>query len=150
TILKDTFVIGAGELWSNVAAHQGGFCVRLSGIMKFYDNDGNSLGEADTADASLRDNTGAVIFSFDRGRGDGTRIVSHINSPYVFLAGRNSEASQHVRVAVWDSRTRTLVTSTNVSELTAAEGGGDNASFHPTWDRVGAAADALNRVAVAY
>ncbi|HXJ57472.1 MAG TPA: hypothetical protein VNU68_12505 [Verrucomicrobiae bacterium] len=150
TIVKDTFVIGAGELWSNVAAHQGGFCVRLNGVMKFYDNDGNFLGEDDTAEASLKDDTGAVIFSFDRGRGDGTRIVSHINSPYVFLAGRNNEASQHVRVAVWDSRNRALVAATNVSELTAAEGGGDNASFHPTWDRVGAAADALNRVAVAY
>jgi len=150
TIVKDTFVIGAGELWSNVAAHQGGFCVRLSGVMKFYDNDGNFLGEDDTAEATLKDDTGAVTFSFDRGRGDGTRIASHINSPYVFLAGRNNEASQHVRVAVWDSRNRALVTSTNVSELTPEKGGGDSRDFQPTWDRVGVAVDALNRIAVAY
>jgi hypothetical protein len=150
TIVKDTFVIGAGELWSNVAAHQGGFCVRLSGIMKFYDNDGNFLGEDDTAEADLRDDMGTVTFSFDRGRGDGTRIASHINSPYVFLAGRNNQASQHVRVAVWDSRSRALIASTNVSELAADEGGSDSINFHPLWDRVGVAVDALNRVAVAY
>src|SRR4030095_4520617 len=101
-------------------------------------------------EADLHDDLGTVTFSFDRGRGDGTRIASHINSPYVFLAGHNNQASQHVRVAVWDSRSRAMIASTNVSELTVEEGGSDSASFHPLWDRVGAAVDALNRIAVPY
>src|SRR5205814_4368986 len=84
SIVQDSFVIGPGELWSNVCAFKGGFCVRLSGQLLFYDNSGNFQGGTDQNDAALPD------FTFDRGRGDGTRIASHINSNYVFLAGSSN------------------------------------------------------------
>lgn len=129
-IVRDTFVIDLGQIWSNVAAYKGGFCVRINGNLRFYDNGGNFLGAVDQVTSGV---------SFDRGRGDGTRIAAHINSPYVFLAGK-ATTDTTVRLAVWDARDRSFVAKADVSE----------GAFPGTPDRVNLAVDALNRVTVAW
>jgi hypothetical protein len=144
TIVKDSFVIGAGEIWSNVAAYRGGFCVRLGGVLYFFDNDGNPTGNVDQGTAGV---------NFDRGRGDGTRIASHVNTPYVYLAGQAVDPAttiNAVRVAAFDSRTASFVSVINVSELTEANGGTDPVDFRPVFDRVNLAVDACDRLTVAY
>lgn len=146
SIVKESFVVAPTEIWSNLAAYKGGFCVRVGGVLKFYDNDGTLRGEADQADPNLVDPLGNPV-TFDRGRGDGTRIASHINSPYVFLAGKSGA---DVRIAVWDSRDFSYVAQANVNELTEGNGGTDDDDFRVTFDRVNLAVDALNRVVVAY
>ncbi|HLJ94762.1 MAG TPA: hypothetical protein VKU02_16360 [Gemmataceae bacterium] len=149
SIVKDSFVIGPGTIWSNVAAFKGGFCVRLNGILMFYDNSGTLQGEASQSDAAFVDNQGNV-FSFSGDRGDGTRIASHINSNYVSLAGAGGSPLSQVRVAVWDARDQSFQGSINVNELSAANGGTDPVDFLPTFDRANLAVDALNRVLVTY
>ncbi|MBM3835367.1 MAG: hypothetical protein FJ403_19245 [Verrucomicrobia bacterium] len=152
-IVKDTFLIAEGDIWSNLAAHKGGFVVRRGGVLYFHDNDGNLKGQTPQADGLPQ----GVIF--DAGRGDGTRIASHINSSYVFLAGNTTESRdvdgaptkfEVARLAVWDTSTRKLVTVANVSELAAAHGGTDASDFNADLDRMNLAVDALNRVTVAY
>ncbi len=131
TVAKESFLVANGDLWANVAAFKGGFVVRVARMLYFFDNAGNSLG--DPVDQSTSGE------NFDRGRGDGTRLGGHINSPYVCLVGRvlNSTA---VRVAVWDASTRAFVTVADVSE------GG----FRADADRAVVAIDALNRIVVAW
>jgi hypothetical protein len=152
-IVKDTFLVANGDIWSNVAAHKGGFTVRRGGAFYFYDNAGNLKGQTPLADGLP---AGVV---FDGGRGDGTRIASHINSSYVYLAGNTSESVEvdgqpttveTVRIAVWDTRTQKLVTVANVNESTAARGGTDAGSFSADFDRVNLAVDALDRITVSY
>ncbi len=138
SVVEDSFVISSGSIWSNIAAFEGGFCVRVGGVLKFYDNTGEFEGQVDQESSG---------FSFDRGRGDGTRIAGHINSPYVFLAG---ESGADVRLAVWDARDQACLAQINVNELTLEEGGTDEADFRPDINRVDLAVDALNRVVVTY
>jgi hypothetical protein len=142
TIVQPTFVIGSGQqLWSNVSAFNGGFCVRYDAIMMFFDNTGALQASDSQQDADTPQ------FSFDGGRGDGTRIASHINSNFVFLAGANGG---EVRLAVWDARDGSFHGSINVNELSPANGGTDSVDFQPSFDRVNLAVDALNRVLVTY
>jgi len=146
SIVKESFVAAVGEIWCNLAAFKGGFCVRVAGVLKFYDNDGALQGEANQADPNLLDPLGNPIV-FDATRGDGTRIAGHINSPYVFIAGK---VGSDVRIAAWDSRDFTYVAQANVNELTLANGGVDTADFRPALDRASLAVDALSRVVVTY
>jgi hypothetical protein len=127
SIVKDTWKVADGDIWSNAAAYKGGFAVRASGIIYFYNNAGDLTGQIDQKPPTGGD--------FDRGRGDGTRIASHINTPYVFLAG---VINQLPNLAVYDSRDASFVTVSTVSEL----------GFAGAWDRIGLAVDALNRVVV--
>ena len=53
SIVQDSFVIGPGQIWSNICAFNGGFCVRLNGILMFYDNSGTLLGLANQSDAPM-------------------------------------------------------------------------------------------------
>lgn len=131
TVVKEAFKVANGDLWSNVAAFQGGFAVRVAGVIYFYNNAGDLMGSAD------QDTTSGE--QFDRGRGDGTRISGHINAPYVFLAGK-IRSGNVVKVAAWDVRTRGFVASAEVSE----------AGFAGNFDRVNIASDALSRVAVGW
>src|SRR5207249_3805385 len=89
-------------------------------------------------------------FAFSRDRGDGTRMASHINSNYVFLAGSANSPLRECRVAVWDARDQSFQGSVNVNELSVANGGSDAADFQPALDRANLAVDALNRVLVTY
>jgi hypothetical protein len=129
TVVKEAWEVAPTELWSNVCAYRGGWAVRLNGIIYFLDNDGNLKGQIDQATCGR---------SFDRGRGDGTRIQSHINSPYVFLTG--TTGGKLVSLAVFDSRDFSFVAVNDVSE----------AGFPGSADRVGLAVDALNRVVVSW
>jgi hypothetical protein len=154
SIVKESFVINNGDIWSNAAAFKGGFCVRQAGVLRFYDNDGDPQGEADQAPAELVEPLGTQVV-FDRGRGDATRIASHINTPYVYLVGVATSGppenpSKDVRLAAWDSRDLKYVGQVNVNELTAENGGTDDVSFRPGFDRANLAVDALNRIVVTY
>lgn len=135
-IVKETYAVDTSinnQIWSNVAAYRGGFCVRFNATLYFYDNAGNLQGSSPQSGSGL---------SFDPGRGDGTRIASDIRSYYVYLAGRTPDApTSPVSVAIWDSRTRNFVTSATVSDTDPA--------VHTT-DRVNIAVDALDRFCVAF
>ena len=85
SVVKESFVVANGDIWSNAAAYQGGFAVRVNGIIYFYDNSGNLKGQVDQRPPGE---------TFDAGRGDGTRIAAHINSPYVYLIGKVSPGSK--------------------------------------------------------
>jgi hypothetical protein len=133
-IVKGGFAIDATlentQIWSNVAAYRGGWCARFGGFLYFFDNAGNLQGR-------VNQNTSGETFSTDRG--DGTRIAAHINSPYVFLAGKVTTATT-VKVAAWDARDRSFVAKADVSE----------AAFPGSVDRVNLTVDALSRVVVGW
>lgn len=130
SVVKDSFLVATGDIWSNVAAYQGGFAVRASGVIYFFDNAGNPKGQVDQ-------NTSGE--AYDRGRGDGTRIASHINTPFVFLAGKVAGANL-VKVSAFDSRNQSFVATAVVSEP----------AFSGDFDRVNLAVDALNRLVVSW
>ncbi len=137
TVVKDTWVVAASDIWSNVAAYKGGFAIRCkpqdgSGtrVIYLYDNDGHF------EDTIPQNSSGS---SFDTGRGDGTRIASHINSPYVFLLGKVTDAAV-VRIVAWDTRDASRVATFDVSEPAFAGG----------FDRANLAVDALNRVTASW
>lgn len=131
SVVKEAWKVADGDFWSNVASVKGGFVVRASGVLYFHNNAGELLGTVDQDTSSGE--------QFDRGRGDGTRIAGHVNSPYVFLAGK-IRTGNVVKVAAWDSRDRKFVTSAEVSE----------AGFSGNFDRVNLASDALNRVTIGW
>ncbi|MBL9168092.1 MAG: hypothetical protein JNN07_10155 [Verrucomicrobiales bacterium] len=134
SVVKDTFLVANGSIWGNLAAYKGGFCVRVSGVLYFYDNEGNLQGSISNVV------TGGA---FDDGRGDNTRLAAHINTPYVFLAGPASGIPT-VRLAVFDSRDRSFVAIADVADA------GIEGVARPDFDRANLAVDALGRVAVAY
>ncbi len=162
-----TFSIGpdsACTVWSNVAAYRGGFVIRCAacgGLLRFFDNDGNFLGQATQDDPNLKDGLGNRVY-FQTNRGDYTRLASHINSDYVFIAGPTTgnafipNEKDVVSVAVWDARTRTYVAQANVTEMIPEHGGvgADTDDFatnySPNSVRVNLAVDALNRVCVVF
>lgn len=131
TVVKESVLVANGDLWCNVAAFKGGFAVRVAGKLYFFDNAGVQQG--DPVDQATSGET------FDGGRGDGTRMGGHINSPFVYLAGKVANSSV-VRVAAWDGRTRAFV-----AVADASEGG-----FRGDADRTVVAADALDRIVVAW
>ena len=140
TIVKDSFLVRNLDIWSNLATHQGGFVVRVHQFLHFFDNAGNELRVVEFP-------TVTGVPAFDTGRGDGTRIAGHINSPYVYLSG---PVSGVIRLAVWDARDQSFVTTTNVSELLPAHGGSDPGEFNIRFDRGILTVDALDRVVVAF
>lgn len=130
SIVKESFVVASQDIWSNLAAFQGGFCARVHDTLHFFDNAGDLLGSVAQSTSGSQ---------FDTGRGDGTRIAGHVNSPYVYLAGKVSGANV-VKVAAWDARTREFVAQAEVSE----------AGFAGDFDRATVAVDALNRLTVSW
>lgn len=137
SVVKDSFVVAKGDIWSNVAPFKGGFAVRCkpqdgsaARVIYFFDNAGRLLGSVDQATSGA---------SFDAGRGDGTRIFGHINSPYVYLVGKASNTTI-VKVAAFDARTRAFVAVADVSE----------GAFTGSFDRATGAVDALNRLTVSW
>jgi hypothetical protein len=156
TIVKERFMVAPGSIWGNVAPFLGGFCVRVLGVLHFFDNDGNEMGTGIDQATALDDFDGSVLFPFTAGdRGDDQRVAGHINSPYVFMAQRRG---LDIYVAAFDSRLAAsgsaFVGEINVNELEPAAGGTDTSTFQeptgwPGQGRVKVAVDALNRVAVA-
>lgn len=131
SVVKESFVVANGDLWANVAAVKDGFVVRVAAKLHFFNNAGVRQGDP------VEQTTSGD--SFDTGRGDGTRLAGHINSPFVYLVGR-IVGSTAVRVAIWDARTRAFATIADVSE------GG----FRADADRANVAVDALNRFVVGW
>lgn len=129
-VVKDSFLVANGDLWSNVAAYKGGFAVRVVDTIYFYDNAGNLKGKVNQDTSNEK---------FSNGRGDGTRIAGHINSPYVFLTGKVTTGPL-VKVAAFDATTFTAVGVADVSE----------GAFAGQFDRANLAVDALNRVVVSW
>ena len=169
SVVKESFVVAKGQIWSNITAYQGGFAVRLGPVLYFHDNDGTPTGQVDIVnDLPLAlSNPEPPSVTFDTGRGDGTRIAGHINSPFVFLAGamgildetgfavedQDANEVRIVRVAAFDTRRSgadSFVGTTVVNELATDLGGSESQSFLPELGRTNLAVDALNRVAVAY
>ncbi|HKS38174.1 MAG TPA: hypothetical protein VJW76_13335 [Verrucomicrobiae bacterium] len=130
SIVKEAFKVADGDIWSNVAAYRGGFAVRVAGVIYFFDNAGTLQGQVNQSTSGD---------SFDGGRGDGTRLFAHINSPYLYLVGKVTTATT-IKVAVWDTRNRQFVTLASVSE----------AGFPGGTDRANGAVDALNRLTVSW
>lgn len=137
TVVKESWVVVNSDIWANVAAFKGGFAIRAkpedgsaTRVIYFYDNAGNLKGIIDQATSEV---------SFDPGRGDGTRIFGHINSPYVFLAGKVTTAPL-VKVAAFDSRTQKFAGIGDVNE----------GAFTGDFDRVTGASDALDRLVVSW
>jgi hypothetical protein len=137
SIVKDTFVVADSDIWSNVTSIQGGFAVRCKSrdgsgarVIYVFNNDGSLK-------VTIPQSTSGQ--SYDGGRGDGTRIAGHINSPYIFLLGKVTDASV-VRLTAWDTRDASRVTTFDVSEPAFAGG----------FDRANLAVDALNRVTASW
>jgi hypothetical protein len=137
SVVKEAFIVARGDIWSNVAPFKGGFAVRAkpgdgsnTRLIYFFDNDGVLKGTVDQVASGA---------SFDTGRGDGTRIFGHINSPYVFLAGRAAN-TQVVKVVAFDSRDQTFLAIADVNE----------GAFTGNFDRAIGAVDALNRLTVSW
>jgi hypothetical protein len=143
-IVKEAFLVAPTadfsvqdvDIWSNVTSYKGGFAVRTkshdgtSRAIYFYDDTGVLKGSVDQATSGV---------AFDTGRGDGTRIFGHINSPYVYLTGRAANTTI-IKLAVFDSRTQAFVAVTDVNE----------GSFTGGFDRAFGASDALDRVTVSW
>ena len=144
TIVKEAFLVAPTsdftvqdvDIWSNVAAYQGGFAVRTkshdgsSRAIYFFNNQGVATGFVDQSASGV---------SFDTGRGDGTRIFGHINSPYVYLTGR-AVNTKIIKVAAFDSRNASFVGIGDVNE----------GAFTGDFDRAFGAVDALNRLTIGW
>jgi hypothetical protein len=144
TVVKEAFIVAPTtdatardvDIWSNVAPFKGGFAVRTktddgaSRAIYFFDNNGVLKGTTDQATSGA---------SFDTGRGDGTRIFGHINSPIVYLTGRAAN-TKIVKVAAFDSRTQQFAAISDVNE----------GAFTGDFDRAIGAVDALNRLTVSW
>ena len=99
-----------GELWSNVAAFNGGFCVRSQALMTIWDNDGNMQYMLD------QDEFSTVA---DRGRSDDTRIASANGSNYVYIFGRTADGM--VALARFDAVNSSAGNIVGVKEVYANE-----------------------------
>jgi len=138
SIVAETFVVSpSSDIWCNAAAFKGGFAVRAKPVdgsnarlLYFYNNTGTLIGTVDQAASGV---------SFDLGRGDGTRLIGHINSPYVYLVGRALN-TQVVKVAAFDARTQKFVAVGDVNE----------GAFTGNFDRANGAVDALNRLTLSW
>lgn len=71
----------ARDIWSNLAAFDGGFMIRNSGTLTTFDNEGNVVLTLGLADVSI---------VADMGRADGSRIGASIHGQHVYLAGKDS------------------------------------------------------------
>ncbi len=158
SVVRESWVIDPRDIWSNVTSYKGGFCVRVHDILYFHDNAGELQGQVHQVDDLPE------TLSFDTGRGDATRIASHINSTLVFLAGttdlfdsegfeledENGQFRQGVQIAVFDAATQTFLSHRTVSEVSTGNDGPDEGDFLGGFGRANLAVDALDRVAVAF
>lgn len=130
SVVKESFLVAAGDQWANLAAFRGGFAVRNGSTFYLFDNDGNATG-------SFSQTTSGV--SFNAGRGDATRIAGHINSPYIVIIGKATDAAV-VKVAAWDTRDPQRFATFDVSEP----------AFIGNVDRANVAMDALDRITASW
>ena len=158
TVVKESWVVDPRDIWSNVSSYKGGFCVRVHDILYFHSNDGELLGQVHQVDDLPED------LAFDTGRGDATRIASHINSSLVFLTGttdlfdsegfeledEDGQFRKGVQIAVFDAETQSFLSHRSVSEVSSEGDGPDDTDLIGSFGRANLAVDALGRVAVAF
>ncbi len=72
-----------GEIWSNCAAFDGGFALRVSGVISTFDNDGNVMGSVGLGD---------VTSVNDMGRADDSRIAANINHEFIYICGKDADS----------------------------------------------------------
>lgn len=158
SVIRESWVIDPRDIWSNVTSYRGGFCVRVHDILYFHNNEGELLGQVHQVDDLPE------TLNFDTGRGDATRIASHINSTLVFLAGatdlfddegfeledEDGQFRKGVQIAVFDAATQSFLSHRAVSEISIEAGGEDGGDVFGSFSRANLAVDALGRVAIAY
>ena len=133
-VVKGPTLVDPRDIWDNMAAYSGGFAIRVHNLLYFFDNAGNPQYTNDINVSSG--------LSFGTGREDASRIGADIRSHYVYLAGASPEAPHApVCLAVWDARTGQCVATNTVTNTDPTVA---------TIDQVTVAADANDRVCVAY
>ena len=157
-IVKESWVIDSRDIWANVAAYRNGFCVRVHDSLYFHDNTGELLGKL-----ALNDSLPSGA-RFDTGRGENTRIASHINHSLVFMVGATplfdaegnalkdaeDQPRKGVQISVFEAASREFLASRAVSEISEDLSGSDEHDLFGDFGRVDLAVDALGRVAVAF
>jgi hypothetical protein len=133
TIVKGPTFVKATGIFDNMCAVKGGFVIRATDSLCFYNNSGTLMYSNTVIESS------GMSFTDGNGRGDSMRIAGDIRSYYVYGAGAIGTGKEQ-GVAAWDSRTGQFVASAIVTD-------GDPAA--QTVDRSGLAVDALDRVCVA-
>lgn len=93
------------EIWSNVAAFNGGFMVRNSGTLTTFDNEGNVKLTLDQL---------ALSSVADTGRADDSRICGSIDNNYVYLSGKDLDGE--ISLTQIDAITGTTVKEVKVTE----------------------------------
>ncbi len=124
------------DQWSNVAAFNGGFCVRATNVFTVFDNDGN-MKYWFTQDA----------FSSvaEQGRGDGVRIGSNINIDYVYFTGKDANGEMVV------SRFNAVATTSAEDLKDVNEEYVNETDFIPgTFDRADIGVDGVGNFCVVY
>ena len=142
TIVKGPTLAKEQDIFDNMCAVKGGFVIRVHNSLLFYNNSG-SLTYSNDVNVSSGMNFGGSPDA--GGRGDAIRINGDIRSHYVFLAGTSGGGGGTLGipmgVAAWDARTGQFAGGSIVSDGNPAT---------QKCDRAGLAADALDRVCVAY
>jgi hypothetical protein len=144
---------GGNDIFDNMCAFAGGFCIRDHASHFFYDDDGNLMSSNNQAvaianlQAAPPDGWG-FTGAYDTGRGDADHIAGDIRSPYVFYAdgvvvsGSGASASNAVMMAIWNGRTGAFITNVMVSP--------DLDPGSLSFDRVALAVNMSNQVCVAW
>ncbi len=119
-IVKGPTLVDPRNIWDNMCAFKGGFCIRVVDAIYFYDNDGNlkHVNNLAVANANLDTIFGSTGASYYMDRGDFTRVASDIRSRYVYLAGGVTipgSAANPCMMAIWDGGTGAFVLNAMVS-----------------------------------
>ncbi len=126
----------AHEIWSNIAAFNGGFCVRASNVFTVFDNDGNML---------YWFNQDAFSTVQEQGRGDSVRIGSNINTNYVYFAGKDSGGDMMI------SRFDAVATKSGDALVDTNEIYGNETDYVPqTFDRADIGVDGKGNFCIVY
>ena len=150
-VVKGPTLVESHDIWDNMCAFAGGFCIRVYNNIYFYDNSGNLTHSNNLTGANANLQAASPSgWGFAAGaayvidRGDTTRIASDIRSPYVFLAGAVGigGSSNACMMAIWNGQSGQFITNVMVSS--------DLDPAFLTVNRAALAVNMSNQVAVAY
>ena len=118
-IVKGPTLVDPRNIWENMCAFRGGFCIRVVDSIYFYDDDGNlrHVNSLAVANADLETTWGPGT-SYYIDRGDLMRVASDIRSCYVYMAGGISipgSKANPCMMAVWDGRSGAFLGNAMVS-----------------------------------
>ncbi len=152
-IVKGPTLVDPRNIWDNMCAFQGGFCIRVYDSIYFFDDWGNLISSNDlaVANADLITTWGFAngpYFGYYIDRGDSGRVASDIHSRYVYFAdGVNAYNASGTylnpcMMAIWNGQTGKFIANAMVSS-----------DYNPAYtdvDRTAVAADANDDVCVVY